>query len=124
MHGWASALRSCGHAPHWPLHPCPHLTLHALPCGPSPEYWGLEGYRCDNWPSLTRSGLCYRPPPLGLPPTLAGLFWMRSSNATADAGPPAAADGVAARPPAAAGDAGGPWEVTATAGEAPFPDPS
>ncbi|GBF96857.1 hypothetical protein Rsub_09713 [Raphidocelis subcapitata] len=44
------------------------------------DSWGLgPGYRCDAWPSLTRSNLCYRAFPLGAPPTLGGLFFLRSA---------------------------------------------
>lgn len=46
------------------------------------DYWGLEGFRCDNWPSLWRSALCHRRLPFGVPPTLLGLFFMRSQWGT------------------------------------------
>jgi hypothetical protein len=59
----------------------PYLCLITIP-RPA-EFWGLPGYRCDSRPSLTASGLCHRPLPYGVAPTLAGLFFMRWSNASA-----------------------------------------
>jgi len=45
------------------------------------DYWGLgSDYKCDNYPSLWRSALCYRGLPRGLPPTLTGFFYMQSSS--------------------------------------------
>ena len=82
------------------------------PASPGADFWGLKGYRCDSWPSLTHSGLCYRRFPLSVPPTLAGLFWMPSSNTTAadqvtPQQPPSRPDGSVAAPSGGAGPAPG-----------------